>query len=71
VVPGLGREALESGEPRCGEVPLGARRGEIAAKDRVERDVIELDGLNAVSRARRYRRSVEQGDGDDENAAGQ
>ena len=48
VIPGLGRQALRSGEAGWRVDRLGARLGKVRPEDRVEGDILELDGLDAI-----------------------
>ena len=63
VVPGLGRQPRDVGEPRWRIERLGAGLGQVRAEDRVVGLVHELERLDAVTRALRHRRAVEQRDG--------
>ncbi len=71
VIPGLGRDPREIGEPRRRECSsrCPSRRGRGRGPRRRPRRSI-LDWLHAVARARRHRRSVEERDRDDEYATG-
>ena len=69
VIPGLRRKTVDRVEAGRRIDRLGAGRREVPSEDRVEGLVHHLERLDSIPRALHQRRSVEKGDGHDEDPA--